>query len=208
MTDCTEVRPWIDDYIDGSLPPLEMTRLEEHLVSCSTCRAEVEAIRDLLAETSRLPKSVLPGRDLWGGIEARLGAPVNARASWPRLRLRVSPLAMRIAAALGLVLLGAAIATAWQHRVAPTGYAAEQARYSAASAALAERLAREPTTLSPASRAVVERNLSILDAAIHEAETALAADPGNRALEEMLVARYEQRLALLRRAADTGRAES
>jgi anti-sigma factor RsiW len=208
MTDCSDVRPRIDDYVDGSLGPPEMARLEEHLAGCPTCRAEVEAIRDLLADTSRLPKSMLPARDLWGGIEARLGAPAAAPAGGPPLRLRVHPLVMRIAAALGLVLLGAAIATAWHHQSAPTGFAAEQARYNAASAALAERLAHEPSTLSPATRAVVQRNLSILDAAIHEAESALAADPGNSALEQMLVARYEQRLALLRRAADSGRTES
>jgi len=207
MTECRDILPLIDDYVDGSLAPADMERLEAHLAGCATCRAEMLAIRDLLAETSRLPKSVAPGRDLWGGIESRLGTRSTARGGL-RFQFRVPQGVMRIAAAVGLLLLGASIAIAWQHRSAPTGFAAQQARYIAASTALAERLAREPATLAPATRAVVERNLTILDAAIHEAESALASDPGNRTLEQMLVARYQQRLALLRRAADSDRTES
>jgi hypothetical protein len=55
---------------------------------------------------------------------------------------------------------------------------------------------------------VVERNLAIVDSAIQEAKRALQADPGNGALEQMLRARYEQRLDLLRRATDADRRES
>jgi hypothetical protein len=55
---------------------------------------------------------------------------------------------------------------------------------------------------------VVERNLAIVDQAIREAEAALASDPGNAALEQMVLARYVQRLDLLRRATEAGRQES
>jgi hypothetical protein len=154
----------------------------------------------LLASARTLPRSVLPQRDLWAGIETRLG---GVARKW-----RVPPAALRVAAAIGLILLGAFLATGWQHRSGSSGFAAEQARYAALSAALAERLAREPGDLGPATRAVVERNLAIVDAAIREAEAALVHDPGSQALEQMLVARYEQRLALLRHAIESGRTES
>ena len=208
MTDCRDILSLIDDYVDGSLAPTDVGRVETHVAGCATCRAEVLALRDLLSETSRLPKSVIPGRDLWGGIESQLGTSRTTQDGGHRLWFRVPSVAARIAAAVGLLLLGGSIVIAWQHRSAPTGFAAEQARYLAASSALAEQLAREPSALAPATRAVVERNLAILDAAIHEAESALAADPGNQTLEQMLVARYQQRLALLRRAGDVGRTES
>jgi hypothetical protein len=55
---------------------------------------------------------------------------------------------------------------------------------------------------------VVERNLAIVDAAISEAQQALTTDPGNTALEQMVLARYQQRLALLKRATDAGRQSS
>jgi hypothetical protein len=114
----------------------------------------------------------------------------------------------RLAAAIGFILLGAVLATIWQRRSAPSDFAAAQARYHAVSAELSRRLAEEPRELSPATMAVVERNLAIVDAAIREAERALAVDPGNGALEQMLRARYEQRLELLHRATDQGRRES
>jgi hypothetical protein len=148
---------------------------------------------------------VLPERDLWSGIEPRLGATPTRRLG---LRERVPRLAIQVAAAIALLLLGAALSTAWQRRSSPAGFAAEQTRYNAASAALAERLAREPGALSPDTREVVQRNLAIVDAAIREAEAALASDPGNTSLEQMLIARYEQRLALLRRATASDRRES
>jgi len=43
-----------------------------------------------------------------------------------------------------------------------------------------------------------------VDAAIREAEQALKTDPGDSTLEEMLLARYQQRLELLQRAARAG----
>lgn len=203
MSTCTEIVILLDEYLDGTLAPAELTMVEGHLSGCPACQTELAAIRDLLADARRLPRSVLPERELWSGIEARLGAaPLRA----PRRAARDT--ATRIAAAIGLILLGGALATAWQHRSNPTAFATEQARYARASAALVERLAHEPTILTPGTRAVVERNLSIVDAAIHEAEAALAADPGSQALEQMLVARYQQRLDLLKRAAASDRRES
>ena len=89
-----------------------------------------------------------------------------------------------------------------------TAFAREQARYARATAELARRLADDPAPLSATTRAVVERNLAIVDAAIREAEHALASDPGNTELEQMVLARYAQRLALLKHATDAGRRES
>jgi hypothetical protein len=203
MSACTEIVILLDEYVDGTLAPAEQALVEGHLSDCPACRTELKEIHDLLADARRLPRSVLPERELWSGIEARLGAiPFRAprRATWGT--------AIRIAAAIGLVLLGGTLATAWQRRSSPSAFTAEQVRYTAASAALTERLARDPTILSPTTRAVVERNLSIVDAAIHEAEAALAADPGSQALEQMLVARYQQRLDLLKRATASDRSES
>ena len=84
----------------------------------------------------------------------------------------------------------------------------EQERYAHATADLARKLADDPAQLSASTRAVVERNLAIVDQAIREAEDALASDPGNAELEQMVLARYAQRLALLKHATEAGRQES
>ena len=203
MSACTEILILLDDYVDGTLESPEQAQVEAHLAECASCRAEADAIRNLLADAAKLPRSVLPERELWSGIEARLSSAPLRPPRWVAWGM-----ATRVAAAIGLIMLGGALATAFLHRTDPSTFAAEQARYTAASAALTERLTREPAILAPATRAVVERNLAIVDAAIHEAEAALLADPGSQALEQMLVARYQQRLDLLKRATASDRRES
>jgi anti-sigma factor RsiW len=211
MTICHDIDALLDEYLDGMLPPAERSLVDAHLADCPACRSQAEALRALLAEARALPNSVMPARDLWTGIAERLGpspeGTAGRGASAPQSRIGLGWWG-RLAAAIGFILLGAALATIWQRQSAPSGFAAAQARYHAASAELSERLAQEPRALSPATMAVVERNLAIVDAAIREAERALEADPGNGALEQMLRARYEQRLELLHRATDQGRSES
>ena len=222
MTTCTAVAPLMDDYLDDKLPPEQRTMVESHFADCPACRVEAETLRSILAGARALPRSVRPERDLWSGIAPRLSSPpVRDRATLESAPARPGSegvlqgrfaslsrahrLALQMAAVIGLILLGAALATAVSGRRAPTAFAADQARYNAASAALAEQLARERGDLSPDTRAVVQRNLAIIDAAIKEAEAALTVDPGNTALEQMLIARYEQRLSLLHRATASDR---
>ena len=71
-------------------------------------------------------------------------------------------------------------------------------------AQIAQKIEQNPAGLSPRTLAVLERNLTIIDAAIRESEEALKTDPGDPTLEEMLLARYQQRLELLQRAARAG----
>jgi hypothetical protein len=48
----------------------------------------------------------------------------------------------------------------------------------------------------------LERTLRVIDEAIAEARAALAADPSNRTLLDVLSANYEQKVELLRRASE------
>jgi hypothetical protein len=115
---------------------------------------------------------------------------------------------MLAAAAVLLVALSAGGTALWLGWPPAELFRLERARYARATAALAERLADDPGALPPTTLAIVRRNLEIVDAAIREAEAALASDPGNPELEKMLVARYEQRLALLARATRLARGAS
>lgn len=208
---CDEILTRLDAWADEGLPPAERAAVDAHLAGCDRCRAEADALRALLVEARALPRTVLPGRDLWGGIAARLAVPTVQPL--PPAETRVGPRLrasqpLLLAAAIGGILLGIAVTSLWQRQGEPRAFTAERARYVEASTALARALAADPTTLNPETRAVVERTLSILDQAIAEAEAALEKDPRNTELEQMLLARYEQRLGLLRRAAATGRSVS
>ena len=205
---CTDIAPLLDEYVDGTLPPDATREVDAHLSGCERCRAEVAGLRALVAEARALPRSVLPERELWTGIERRLVTmPVGSSAARSVL-VRLRPLLL-LAAAVFLLLAGATLATIYQRsRTGPAGFALEQRRYAEATADLARKLADNPTHLSAATRAVVERNLTIVDQAIREAEAALTTDPGNAALEQMVLARYVQRLDLLKRSTEAGRQES
>lgn len=203
---CLEIASLLDDYLDGALTTDAAREVESHLAGCDRCRAEVAALRELVADARALPRSVLPARELWTGIEPRLGA-VLSRATLSTFLTRHRPLAL-LAAALFLLFTGATLATVYLRSRTPDAFALEQQRYAEATADLARKLADDPIRLSPATRAVVERNLAIVDQAIREAEAALATDPDNTELEQMVLARYAQRLDLLRRATAAGRQES
>jgi anti-sigma factor RsiW len=208
MIDCRSCSARLDDFLDGGLATAERDEVAAHLAACPDCRAEAEALRSILSEARALPPSLLPERELWPGIASRLPAVRQNRSVPAMVPTRSLPGWGRLAAAIALILFGAALGTMWARHTAAPQFAAEQARYTAESGELARQLAANPGAIAPATRAAVERSLGIIDRAIGEAEAALASDPGNTPLEQMLVSRYEQRLALLRHALGAGRMES
>ena len=66
-------------------------------------------------------------------------------------------------------------------------------------------LESERSTLSPETVAKLKQSLAIIDGAIIEARRALAADPANHALVEMLNTSYNQKIDLLKRTTEMGR---
>lgn len=70
---------------------------------------------------------------------------------------------------------------------------------------LAEILESDDSQLSPETIVKLKESLRVIDAAILEARRALAADPANRELVEMLSASYNHKLDLLRRTTEMGR---
>ena len=205
---CQDVDLQLDAYIDGTLAPGERAAVDAHLTQCAACREALEKMRRLLADSRALPREILPARDLWQDIAPRLapraGAPAGRRP-WRR-----SPAGLAAAAVL-LIAVGGAIgvtASRWLQLATDSAFTTARARYAAAAATLAEQLAADPALLAVTTRRVIAQDLDILDHAIQEAETALAADPRNAALEQMLLRREQQRIDLLERALRAGRQES
>lgn len=205
---CQEVDQQLDAFLDGGLADAERVAIDAHIEQCSACRDTLDAMRQLLTESHALPKAIPPSRDLWAEIAPRLASRVQPPHGW-RARLR-SPAGLAAAAVLLLALgtgLGVTVSRGGR-RPADSAFLADRARYTAAAATLAEQLAADPGVLAVTTRGVIAQDLTILDAAIREAETALAADPGNAALERMLLTREQQRMELLERALRASRQES
>lgn len=201
---CGDVRSRFAAYAAGSLAEPEEQAFEAHLERCDACTAMLEAEAPPLSGAPALPRSVTPEADLWPGIRARIGPRPGA------LRSRVSlPRWVLAAAALLLLALGSSL-TVLLSRPGSAPVSAVQtagnleAQYAAASAELLTALDKARSHLSPATIATIERSLRIIDAAIEESRLALAKDPGNEALSQLVVAAWRQKVDLLRRATTLG----
>ena len=217
----------LHDAAEGVLPPADGAAAEHHLGHCARCAADVERIRALLAELETLPRAIEPPDDLWPSIQAKvtMGATGN-RALGRASAVRPLPVPSQrrprreylwlAAAALLLVVMSSAITMlavdgtdlplvvndpmdSGEARSVPSSPELVEVRdeYARLDRDLAARLAEHREKLQPETIEKVERNLRIIDQAIAEIRQALADDPNNEALRQLLKASYGQKSALL-----------
>lgn len=207
--------PWTDRlsaYLDDELEASEREALERHLETCAECRTVLTDLRAVVTRAASLPKRT-PESDLWPGIEERVARIRPFRRtftftfSWPQL------------AAAAVVLLALSGAIAWWLRapVAPATAARDEAAvrsgrtpsttlpvsfadesYDHAVADLERALSEDRARLDPKTVEVIEKNLAAIDAAIAQAQRALAADPSNTYLNGHLADARRRKLAWLR----------
>jgi len=96
---CRSVTHRLGAYLDGELPPRQQAELDEHLASCSQCRAQAAALRHA-EDALRMLRPTEPAPDLLHDLRRRLAAP-SARS----LRLIWAGGAAVAVAAAGLILL-------------------------------------------------------------------------------------------------------
>jgi len=203
----------LSEYLDGDLPASERPALEAHLQGCGDCRATLEQLRRVVARAQALDDRP-PTTDLWPAIARHVGVvSLDARRARRRLSFTVPQLA---AAAVALTLLSGG--SAWLlHRPSagpPSQTTATRSpdlkyvgtyeanpKYAAAVASLERVLAQGRSRLDTATVRVIEKNLGIIDRAIRDAQSALAADPANSYLNLHLAQEMRRKLELLRQAA-------
>ncbi|HYU52426.1 MAG TPA: zf-HC2 domain-containing protein, partial [Gemmatimonadaceae bacterium] len=88
----------LSDYLEGTLDDSARASVERHLSECLRCSALVRDLENIRKNASMLP-DLVPSRDLWQGIEARIAAPVIPLAARPERQRRFAPAWMGIAAA-------------------------------------------------------------------------------------------------------------
>jgi hypothetical protein len=222
----------LNDFVDGLLEPAEYDRIERHLASCAACGERWSSLRAILDVSNALPAEIEPPADLWRDIRSRIAGddtdrrgrsisgasrmPTPLRSSWGLRR----PWALA-AAAVVLVAVSSAVTAVLVRRpsttmvertvpatppngplLPPASARAVDADYIRTVGELAETLELRRSRLDPATVAKVEASLRVIDQAIAEARRALADDPVNRTLVDILSANYERKLELLRRAAE------
>ena len=195
--------------------PAASAAATRHLALCGDCRADVDRIRALLAHAAALPRELDPPADLWPDIRRKMHAPRAAPFGFGRGLPRRAYVWLAAAAILliaassaltTLILRGGdkPVAAGHDERGGSDSLgAAAQFRtvsdeYDRMDRDLAALLASQREKLQPETIEKVERNLAIIDGAIAEIRQALAEDPNNRALQQLLKASYGQKAALLR----------
>ena len=224
---------WTDrlsEYVDGELTAAERSAVDAHLEVCAECRDALAELRSIVDGAGRLP-DLEPERDLWPGIGERL-TPRGAAATTastanvgvlplPRRRRVVVTIPQLAAAAIALMLLSAggvwmALPGRASTGTGPATASAELAgppvvtlasSYDQAVEELETEFQGRRGALDPETIVVVERNLAIIDQAIAEATTALAADPSSGFLNAHLASAMHRKLNLLRTATKIDRWE-
>jgi len=165
----------------------------------------------LLAKAAELPKDVMPQRDLWPAIAARIGQagepPAKPAFRWP-LALAAAFLVASVSALLTWSLLRdpqrasppvIAEAPTAGADIVPVRYGPNSgisAAEIAARDALLSQFRDALVTLKPETREAIQKNLAVMQAAADEIDAALAKDPASGMLQGMLAGTYKQELSL------------
>jgi len=191
---CNEWEPQLNEYVDGTLAAEARALVEAHLAGCAGCRAAVVELRALVAGAADLPKRIEPARDLWTGIAARVGKREarNGKRWWR------TALAAAATLVIGFAVYRLLPPFAAHYRLAGEGWVAVEAQYEQASDELTRALATERDRLAPATVALLERNLAVIDAALRESRDALARDPENVELRGLVASAAREKVELLR----------
>jgi anti-sigma factor RsiW len=92
----------LPDYLEGTLDDARRVSVEGHLSECVRCAGLLRDIENIREEAGALP-DLVPSRDLWQGIEARIAAPIIPLAARPERQRRIAPAWLGIAAAALIV---------------------------------------------------------------------------------------------------------
>jgi anti-sigma factor RsiW len=201
----------LGDFVDGRLSPAKRRELETHLALCSRCARDRERLEALLDQTHALAAEIEPPAELWSTVHQRIASrpSLGARHAW--LLAAAALLLVAVSSAVTALLVRRPQNVAVRHESSPGTPAALRlpvaaravdADYQAVIRELDESLAQRRAQLAPETIAKVEASLRVVDQAIGEARRALAADPANRDLVDLLAASYERKLELLRRASE------
>ena len=222
------IKHLLDDYVSGELPEDARVPVAEHIAACDLCRSEVESLEKVVAGAKTLPRSVEPPAEAWAGIRSAIARDESAVRSPVRTaRIREGRRPYLAAASVVLAAVLSSAATAWyltEHNAERSpatattampasgttpatlaAFAVEENNYLRTASRLQEILDQQQASLAPETVAQLRASLHTIDDAINEARNALARDPANKLLVEMLSSSYRQKVDLLRRSTELTR---
>jgi len=221
------IKHLLDDYVTGDLTEDARVPVAEHIAACDLCRSEIESLQAIVARARELPRSVEPPAEAWTGIRSAIARDENAvRAPGSTARFGERRRLYLAAAAVVLTAVLSSAGTAWYLSARnPAGnlnaataanissetpatlaaFTIEENNYLRTASRLQDLLDQQEGSLAPETVAQLRASLHAIDDAIIEARNALARDPANKLLVEMLSSSYRQKVDLLRRSTELTR---
>lgn len=200
---------------DGSMPEPRARELDAHLRECETCAADVARLTRLMTKFTDSPQPDAPLDEMWAGIRARIEqnkvVPLSAdgaarRRSFTTRHLGVVAGLIAAAVVIAIVLRPSRAirpdldVTPRDSVASVMAIADSLSAYEEESRTLLNRLEVQRAMMRPETRASFDRDLKVIDDAIAELRAAVADDPRNPALRQLLAASYRQKVELLKRA--------
>jgi anti-sigma factor RsiW len=206
---------------DGTMDDERRAAVAAHLASCWNCKADVAHLTKAIPELRHLPQPAAPLDALWPEIHERIergkivslgtqpevaSIPAQKRFSW----LWLAPVGVAVAVVIALFALPGKRSVEQRQgdaMVADTGaplvaVVDSSYAYEREAQALLDKLELQRAMLRPDAAQTLERDLHVVDVAIAELKDAVARDPANPALRQLLAASYRQKVDLLKRASN------
>ncbi len=167
---------------------------------------------ELTRLAATLPTQVSPDRDLWPAIEQAINTPaVRTNTIWNTPWAQAAAVVLLVAGSSGITYVAVrddgpispvVIDTANVFETVSGGFGRRYTlgnEYLDAHSELQNKLDEKLQFLSPEAREVVTKNLQTIRAAIKDINQALAAEPDNMLLQELLLSAYHGEISLMRK---------
>jgi anti-sigma factor RsiW len=205
---------------DDSLAPEQRANVAAHLGLCAECAEDVARLAALMKHVREAPAPDAPLDDLWPSIRARIEGskviPLGHHVAATRVRehrrlVWLAPLGIAAALLIGFFgvrnrqVVGERTLVSEPDTGASLVTVVDSAHaYEREAQILLDKLELERAMLRPEAREALDRDLRVVDVAIAELKEAVAHDPANPALRQLLAASYRQKVDLLKRAGNAG----
>ena len=209
---------------DGTLDDERRAAVAAHLAGCWNCKSDVAHLAKAVPSLRHVSEPAAPLDDLWAEIHQRIEqgkivslgkeppdatptpAPQKKKFSW----LWLAPIGVAAAVVIALFALPGKRgvedrqATAMMADTGTTLVSVVDSSYAYEREAqvLLDKLELQRALLRPEAAQALDRDLHVIDVAIAELKDAVARDPANPALRQLLAASYRQKVDLLKRASN------